>query len=200
MNGKRGSVAIALGLLLIVLALCLSGYNLYEQYQAERAAASAMEQLDLAEPMAEMVPDYILDPTMEMPTQTIDGWEYIGLLEIPVLSLSLPVISVWSDDALNVAPCRYSGSAYTGDMILAAHNYSAYFAGLDTLVVGDAVIFTDIDGNVFSYTVAAQELLSGTAVEQMQSGEWDLTLFTCNYSGRSRVTVRCVQEDTIPSV
>jgi len=25
----------------------------------------------------------------------------------------------------------------------------------------------------------------------MAAGEWDLTLFTCNYSGQSRVTVRC---------
>ena len=37
----------------------------------------------------------------------------------------------------------------------------------------------------------------GTAVEEMEAGEWDLTLFTCTPDSRSRVTVRCVrtQED-----
>jgi sortase A len=28
-------------------------------------------------------------------------------------------------------------------------------------------------------------------VEEMESDEWDLTLFTCTIGGKSRVTIRC---------
>ena len=37
------------------------------------------------------------------------------------------------------------------------------------------------------------ETLEATAVADMVSEEWDLTLFTCDLSGESRVTVRCLQ-------
>lgn len=45
--------------------------------------------------------------------------------------------------------------------------------------------------NVFSYNVSGMEELPGTALEEMEAGEWDLTLFTCTASGKNRVTVRC---------
>ena len=35
------------------------------------------------------------------------------------------------------------------------------------------------------------ERLRPTAVKEMTSGDWDLTLFTCTVGGQSRVTVRC---------
>ena len=37
------------------------------------------------------------------------------------------------------------------------------------------------------------ETLAPTAVDEMTGGDWDLTLFTCTYSGQARVTVRCVK-------
>ena len=51
--------------------------------------------------------------------------------------------------------------------------------------------FTDADGNVHCYAVAAVDVLDPTAVEEMTAGEFDLTLFTCTYGGKSRVTVFC---------
>ena len=106
----------------------------------------------------------------------------------------LPIISNWSYPNLKKAPCRYSGSAYTNDLILAAHNFSSHFGNLKSLALGDTVLFTDVDGNVFSYRVAERETLQPTAIEEMKSGNWDLTLFTCTLGGSYRVTVRCVLE------
>lgn len=39
------------------------------------------------------------------------------------------------------------------------------------------------------------EQLERTAIEEMESGDWDLTLFTCTVDGAARVTVRCQQTD-----
>ena len=135
---------------------------------------------------------------MDMPTQEVDGRKYIGRIEIPVVEMSLPVMDSWSYENLREAPCRYKGSAYLDDLILAAHNYTRHFGPISQLVPGDEVIFTDVDGNIFRYTVADLEQLEGTDVKEMEAGDWDLTLFTCTLGGQYRVTVRCVREDADP--
>jgi len=144
-----------------------------------------------AEDGAARQPAFVLNPEMEMPTEKINGNYYIGVLEIPSLGLELPVMSDWSYPRLRIAPCRYKGSAYSGDLIIAGHNYARHFSGIKRMSPGDEVRFTDADGNLFLYKVAELETLGGADVEKMQSGDWELTLFTCTYGGRSRVAVRC---------
>lgn len=98
-------------------------------------------------------------------------------------------------EILRRTPCRYSGSAYRDDLILLAHNYESHFGRLKSLSPGDAVLFTDADGNEFAYEVLELEMLRPTAVEDMTAGDWDLTLFTCTLGGQARVTVRCLRTD-----
>lgn len=55
------------------------------------------------------------------------------------------------------------------------------------------IIFTlkeVMDGNVFTYKMVEQETLLPTSIDAMESGDWDLTLFTCTVGGQSRVTIR----------
>lgn len=194
MRHRKGRVWIGLGMVLIVAAVVLFAYNLYEARQAQESAARGLQQLEkeISENLSENdLPEYLQNPEMEMPVQRIQGKDYIGMLELPVLGLKLPVISTWSYPNLRVAPCRYQGSAYTDDLILAAHNYASHFGKLKTLHQGDEVNFTDVDGNRFIYKVVEIETLQPTALEEMEAGEWDLTLFTCTIGGQSRVTVRC---------
>ena len=188
------------GLLLIAAALALAAYNVIDAQRAARSAAQALEALsqttavsatDPEQASADDAPAYLADPEMPMPTVSFDGNDYIGRVDIPSLGLSLPVISEWSYPRLKIAPCRYTGSAYLDNLIIAAHNYSSHFGNLNRLNNGDTVTFTDVDGNQFTYAVSLIEDLPGTAIEEMQAGEWDLTLFTCTLGGRSRVTVRC---------
>lgn len=204
---SKGKLFIFMGLLLIAASLLLIAYNLYDEYRAGQFSKMAITDLeefmqtqsskDNDEPIGTIpdemeIPDYILNPDMDMPEKTIDGVEYIGILSIPTLGLELPVISQWSYPNLKNAPCRYSGSVYKNNMIIAAHNYGSHFGNLKNLKAGDIVTFTDIDGNVFTYEMAELEILQPTAIEHMESGEWDLTLFTCTIGGQSRVTVRFV--------
>ena len=199
---KKGSLLITLGLLLIAAALGLTAWNLYDEHRAEQSVSQVVEQLDQILPPAPdpdfqtiEVPDYVLNPDMERPVETIDGQNYIGVLSIPALELELPIISEWSYPRLKTAPCRYTGSVYKNDMIIAAHNYASHFGNLKYLQEGDEVAFTDMDGNVFRYEVALQETLQPTAITEIQQGDWDLTLFTCTIGGAYRVTVRCQRTD-----
>ena len=89
---------------------------------------------------------------------------------------------------------RYAGTAYASGFVLAGHNYSRHFGRLDRLCAGDAVTFTDVEGNAFPYRVAEVQILRPTDTEAMLSPEWDLTLFTCTPGGRTRLAVRCVRD------
>ena len=202
---KQGTCLMTGGLLLMAAALLLTCYNLWDEHRADTLAAGTLEELRAEMPVQEeqtapeapgeeVIPDYLLDPGREMPAVEIGGEDYIGTLEVPALGLELPVMGEWSYPRLRKAPCRYRRSAYQGDLIIAAHNYRSHFGGLKSLAPGDEVRFTDMDGNVFRYTVAETEVLDGTAVEAMEAGDWDLTLFTCTPGGQTRVTVRCVLE------
>jgi len=125
----------------------------------------------------------------------IDGQEYIGLLSIPSLGLNLPVNKDISYPLMRATPCRYYGDAETDSLIIAAHNYNSHFGRIGTLNPGDKVTFTDANGKTETYAVSAVQTLPGNAVDEMiKHGDWDLTLFTCNYSGAQRITVRCVKE------
>ena len=201
-DGKvmKGKILTGVGLLLIAAALLLTVYNIRE---SDRAGAESeemvvrMESLTAALPerleteKKEPVPEYKKNPEMEMPTVEVNGQECVGMIEIPALGLKLPVISEWSDAKLKKAPCRYSGSAYLKNMIIAGHNYRTHFSGIKRLNPGDSIVFTDADGNVFSYEVAEIETVGGYDIEKMEAGDWDLTLFTCTNKGKARAAVRC---------
>lgn len=141
----------------------------------------------------EEIPDFQLNPAMDMPVQEVDGQQYIGIINLEDISISLPVISDWDYEKLKLAPCRYSGSAYQAGFVIMAHNFVGHFGNLDDLTYGSFVTFTDMDGNVFKYQVTDIEVLEHTDVEYMKNDAWDLTLFTCTLSGTSRVTIRCVK-------
>ena len=192
MRNKLGTICMILGTVLILAALSLFLWNRREAEQAGEAAADILPQVveQIAESAAEApAPPDPFDPTMT--EAEIDGYLYIGYLSIPALGLELPVMSEWDYNRLNIAPCRYSGSTKTDDLVIAAHNFAQHFGGLSGLTGGEQVIFVDMDNVVSTYTVVAVEILAPTAVEEMTNGEYDLSLYTCTYGGRSRVTVRC---------
>lgn len=205
-KNRIGNILKGAGLILVTAAVLLLVYNLWDGHRARESEEAilaeylqenkkASESPDASDKEDEQnIPDYLLNPDMDMPEYTLKSLgdvACIGILEIPALDLELPVISSWSYSSLRLAPCRYSGSAYKGDLVIAAHNYQSHFGGLRTLPEGSEVFFTDAVGNRFSYYVAVTEALTPWSVDDMTSGEWPLTLFTCTLDSQNRVTVRC---------
>ncbi len=204
MRKKAGLILIALGTVLFLLALSLFLYNRWEANRAGDAAEEATRSLiriiqagteeaallttEAAEEAAETAEDDDTDPVTSV---TVDGYAYIGVLTIPALDLELPVMADWSYAGLKVAPCRYSGSAEGGNLVICAHNYERHFGKLKYLSLGAAVTFTAVDGTVYSYQVTELMTLQPTAIDELMEGDWDLALYTCTIGGKTRVVVRC---------
>lgn len=198
-----------LGAALVFGALLLSRSNQREDTAAREAVMDVMPQLvqqirentaseetvseayTIPESELQIPVELLTEEDKEMTEVEINGNQYIGYLSIPVLGLELPIMSSWSYPKLNIAPCRYTGSVRGEDLVLMAHNYSSHFGKLPQLDLGDMVEFTDMDGVITRYEVVGKDVLDPAAVEEMTSGDFDLTLFTCSYDGKSRVTVYC---------
>ncbi|MBR6044440.1 MAG: sortase [Ruminococcus sp.] len=206
-NKVRGRLLIAAGALLLTAAVSLVLFN---RIQDSKAGEHAEKQLVLvkehiaAQPADSKQPDESLPQDPETPEPEsesepealeLDGEYYIGIVAIPKLGIELPVMRDWSEEKMAEAPCCYSGTAAGRDMVICAHNYSTFFAELDTLESGDEVIYTELSGRQRRYTVGWTELINGWDTAKMTSGSdsWDLTLFTCTWAGYSRVTVRCTE-------
>lgn len=200
---KRGKAFIVTGLLCIAAALVLVFYNYRDSKRAKAASEALLEAL-LPQMETDPVPsdgrmrgrddmeypDYVLNPDMELPQVVIDGTAFVGTLTVPGLEFTFPVCAAWDYDRLKVAPCRYSGTPYKDNFVICAHNYIDQFGRLTDLSYGDEISFTDNDGNTFSYQVREIIVLPPTAIEEMISKEWDLTLFTCTHGGAARITLR----------
>lgn len=199
--GRKGRGPGLLGVLLLAGALLMVTQDARQQKETVEVSRTVMTRLELPEeepepvpgtqPTVAPIPDYRRNPHMDMPEQILDGTAYIGTLEIPVLELDLPVASETTGENLQKAPCRYSGSPYTENLVLGAHNYDGHFGRLKKLSYGDEIRMTDLDGNAFTYRVADIEILQPEQLDDLLGGGWPLTLYTCTPGGRSRVTVRC---------
>ena len=192
MPKKSGVILISLGAVLILAALLLFLYNRSEDRRAGQEAESLLE--DVRSTMAANA-----DPEpQEEPAEEIT-YDYAGVIAIPDLSLELPVIDQWNYARLKVAPCRQSGAAADGDLVIAAHNYKSHFGYLDRLEPGASVIFTDMEGTVYRYAVEEIRRLEPEDAEDVSSvfsSEYPLVLYTCTPGGKARVAVFCRWAET----
>lgn len=202
-KNSKGNFLIFLGILMILGAIGLTGYNLWDANRAREAAEQITDQL--IEKIDESVKDdetaapYV-DPNTPMPVEVIDGYEYIGVLEIPSKDLSLPVMNEWDYTRLKISPCRFTGSYYSDDLVICAHNYDKHLGRLLNIDLGVDVYFTNVEGLTIHYIVTNRETVEPTDVERMIENtgnsetsllDWDMTLFTCNLGGQTRCAVRC---------
>ena len=219
-----GTLLIVIGVLLAAGGIGLVVYNMWDSDRAGRAADVIQEQIDsqLEEKPVENAPvpaygdssaeteagadaDDSWLSGQEMPVTLIEGNQYIGTLEIPSIGLRLPVMDSWSYERLRTSACLYSGSYYTDDMVICAHNYQNHFGPIMRTSIGADVYFITMDKVIYHYTISNRETLKPTAVGQMifnrnnaapgmeAMEDWDLTLFTCTPGGRTRCAVRCIR-------
>ena len=122
------------------------------------------------------------EPYTTGPVTMVGDYEYIGVLDLPALNLSLPIMSDWDYERLKMAPCR---------QVIAGHNYINHFGSLGMLKAGDSVTFTGTDGAVNTYVVSETATISPTETEKVTESGYPLVLYTCTYGRQSRIVIYC---------
>ena len=189
---NKDLLLVALGLIMAAAGLFL---HLTEQQQEQLAGENAALLLEavsqqLPAAPAEPMPDE--EPGDEPQSLTVMGYDVLGTLRIPSVDIDLPVLNDWSYDLLTVAPCRYSGSIETGDLVILGHSYRTHLRPLRQVQPGDSVELTDAAGTVHRYVVAETEILRGSDGSLLPSG-YPLTIFTCTADSKHRFLARCAE-------
>ncbi len=190
MRSEIGTVLMMTGAVLLAAALTLYAYNRVENWRAGNEVSRIEEELETALEDSSILST---DEATEETVAELDGNTYIGTLSIDRFGLELPIMASWSYANLKLAPCRYSGRVVTDDLVICGHNYERHFGKLSGLEAGDLVTFTTVTGYLYTYEVTEVITIEPTAVDELLSGDWDLSLFTCTYGGQARVVVRLSQ-------
>ena len=205
MRSKFGVFFMFVGTVLLLGAVGLFFYNFREEQQADlysmemmtviqeevRQIRQTLPESDSVDILDNTPVEFLTEEDVAMTEVVIKGHAYIGYLSIPDLGLELPVMSQWSNQKLQISPCRYSGTLRGKNLVIMAHSFASHFGKLSNLSEGAQVRFTDMDGETWNYEVTVMDVLDAYAVEEMVAGEYDLTLFTCTKDRQHRVTVRC---------
>jgi len=130
-------------------------------------------------------------------------YESIGIINIPKINLTYPILSKTTDALMKVAPCKFHGGSpnEVGNLCIIAHNYrrkGVFFSDVPDLEVGDIVEIQDLSKRTIQYEVydihtVVEDDVSDTT--QKTNGRKEVTLITCtDDSNEQRVIVRCKEK------
>lgn len=124
-----------------------------------------------------------------MPVLSIDGTDFVGILEMPRYGASLPVGAHWGK--VSSYPCLFDGSVYDGTLQIGATTQAGQYDFYRDISVGDAVYFTDMEGNRYEYTITDLRYVNRADQAALAEKDAGLTLFIKNIYGFSYLIVSC---------
>lgn len=130
-------------------------------------------------------------------TVNLSGYEVTGVLQIPDLNRSWPIIASGDPATTAKIPSIYGGNPASGDLLIADSAGNQQFAELKDLPDGSKVVFTDISGREYRYQIATVETVSSSKLSAISRHRerWDAAIITPNFSGRSQIVTRLVKAE-----
>lgn len=181
-------VCVALGVALLAGSVAALALWNWDMNHSEKQAASYVQTLQTLIPQPrDAVPEARRDNAM--PSLSVDGTDFVGILEMPRYQSVLPVGASWGKS--QAYPCRFDGSIYDGTMQIGATTQKGQYDFYRELSVGDTVFFTDMEGNRYTYEITAlrNEAHADQAALQQQAAA--LTLFVKNIYSFEYLIIFC---------
>lgn len=124
----------------------------------------------------------------------------IGIINIPKINISYPIINECTEENLKIAPTKLAGPTINtiGNLVVIGHNNwnKEFFSNLHKLKNGDIVELTDTSGTKLTYTVYDKYEIKQddfSCLEQNTNGKIELTLITCiKYQKTKRLVIKCI--------
>ena len=126
----------------------------------------------------------------EMPRLELNGRDYIGLIELPEYGVSLPVAADWDTGLFPFRPACYSGTLYSGTLVIGGSGGEDCFVFISQLDAGECVMFTDARGVRYAFTVSRITHHAALGAAELDDPESSLLLFV--KTGRTYLLAHCV--------
>ena len=188
MKKQRNLILILSGVCLIVAAAAATLLWQWRiAYAAEKNAAYVQTIGALTPAPQGAVPEERRDNTM--PALSVEGTDFIGILEFPAYDSSLPVCAQWGE--VSKYPCCFSGSIYDRTIQIGGTTQKGQYDFYREISVGDSVFFTDMEGNRFSYVVTDIRYEKHADQVALQREDAALTLFIKNIYSFEYIIIFC---------
>ena len=188
MNKQTNRLCVIIGTcLLIVAALVLFSWQ-WKIYDSQNETAKYVQTIRTLIPEPQGAPlEEKRNNTMSV--LRIEGNDFVGILEMPKFSSSLPVYANWGK--ISEFPCRLGGSVYDRTIQIGATSQKGQYDFYREISVGDSLYFTDMEGNRFSYEITSihyEKHADQTALKQEDSA---LTVFIKNIYSFEYIIIFC---------
>ena len=192
-NNRKLNLILVIIILLLIIVLALISYNYYKnKKRSDEAQSKVYEFIEMRINNSESIENeevqYIVEDAP--PILGYDGYNIIGVIEIPNINIKYPILSEATKDALK----RSIGFAYgvglnqNGNTLLLGHNYKhgAFFGNLKKLKNGDKIYITDLNRDKIEYIVYNMYITTFGDKDFMlkQPEEKEITLRTCTTNGK----------------
>lgn len=181
---------LVLGVLLILISFALViASQIRTHIGAVRSQETVVRMCELLPERSAGIPG--MYPHSNMPVLEIDNTDYVAMLQIPSLNITLPVADEWNRNALLDAPARFYGSCYDHSLVIGGADNAHQFSFCDKIDNGTVIIVTDMTGTQFSYTVSRVDRSKNAESNWLVGTDYDLTIFCRDALSMEYVAVRC---------
>lgn len=181
-------ICVFAGACLLVGAIAILALWRWNVHHAEEQTQYYVDTLQALIPEPQnAVPEERRDNTMSV--LSVDGTDFVGILELPRYASALPVCADWGETSQY--PCRFSGSIYDGTMQIGATTQKGQYDFYRELSVGDRILYTDVEGNRYTFVINSlryEKHADQTALTQKDAA---LTLFIKNIYSFEYLVVFC---------
>jgi sortase A len=175
-------------------------------FEADDTAAVQLPNQDIAAPTSETktikkvelsAKEPILKPVIQKKASVTPKPEAIGILQIDMINLKLPVVEGIRKQDLEIAPGHIPGTALPGQIgnaVIAGHHsysYGRMFNRLEELKIGDAVK-VKVGRKTYVYTIIVKKMVEPGDISVLSYNKTDtiLTLITCDADGKRRLILQ----------
>lgn len=181
-------LCVFLGIAFIVSAALLMFSWQKNMRSAQQAAEACVQVIRASIPQPHgAVPEERRNNTMAV--LSVNGTDFVGLLEMPRYGSVLPVAADWKRP--DEYPCRFSGSVYDGSLQVGLTSQKGQYDFYREICVGDSLFFTDMEGNRYAYTITDLRYEKHADQATLQRKDAAFTLFVKNIHALEYLIIFC---------